>query len=748
MPGTQVAIAARIRAGTRSLLSRGACCVLLCIACAACDIGPRQLDVELLDAPAGSELTLIAKSGFHGAPVAVTRRGSFIFEASGEWSQLDAEPLDETLLYNQGAYNFSRAQLLTRHDGSIWRVGHDVDRAAPSLFRSADNGVSWVRIAIPPNYVRPQLARRVLDKRGFGNEPVATSAQLRLMSEEGELFLSSPGQLWQLASRGEEVAWRDISLAGVPLVGANSSYPPTLRNYLPAARGRDFELLTVLGEQLMIYRRDVGSDDWLLVSMLPTVDLELVSWREGIAILTRDSVYLSENAEIWGRRRLFSPEDTRRACRSLVLVGDVWLVGTSTGEIWRASGMGDFTLVHETVDASIADLLVVDDAVFASVDGFGVLVSQDTGRSWRAALTGLDAGDVRAMLVQDSALYAASNTGVFRRRVRGGDAWERVSVGGATALRSVAGEVVVGGEDGSLRVLGVDESLAARMDTASWAVGELPGVRRAHGEGVGGVPAEAIVEILVSPDGRAGYAGASERSGLVSDDAGETWREHLDSEVLIEALDGATIVSSVMASPTTWYMLSAPASSDSRLLLWKSEDAGQHWRTVHTFEERDERSARLLVLGGSLLFVSAGWVGRSNDGGRGWSELELEELEGRTITASSVSERGKLLLLVGSDRGDEILDVQDPLEPVAEAKVYTLRRADGQALAPSADAIVPHERGVYILAAGGVWSATSTRQDPKLNDNVSALLAVILTMVLGAIAWVILWQTERWRHRD
>lgn len=752
MSGTQTAIASRYRAAcsesARSLSPRAALCFVLFAMCAACDAGPRQLDVEPLAAPAGSELTLIARSGFRGAPVAMTPRGSFIFEASGEWSRIDAEPLEGALLYNQGAYNFSRAQLFTRHADSLWRVGYDAERAMPSLFRSTDDGVSWDRITIPTNYVRAQLDRRAMDRRGFGNEPVATGAQLRIMSEEEGLFLSSPGQLWRMEPRGGKVAWVDVSLTGVQLAGANSSYPPTLRNYLPAGRGRDFELLTVLGEQLMIYKRDSGTDDWLLVSMLPTVDIELVAWREGVAILTRDSVYTSENAEMWGRRRLFSPEDTQRACRSLALLGDVWLVGTSSGEIWRAEGAGDFSLAHEAIGASIAELLFAGDAAFASVDGVGVLVSRDEGRSWSAALAGLDAGEVRAMLVHGAALYVASNTGVFRRGVREGGEWESFAVGGATALGRARGGIIVGGEDGSMRILAADEPQSPRAGLNTWSVSQERGARRAHGESIGLVSEEAIVEILASPDGRAGYVGAAERSGLVTDDSGETWREHLDPEVLVEALGGATIVSAVMASSSTWYMISASSPPESRMLLWKSEDAGQRWRTVHTFEERGRGTARLFALEDALLFVTGARVERSTDGGRTWSEVELSELDGRTIAASSMSERGKLLLLVGSERGDEILDVQEPLGVAPEAKVYTLRRLDGQSLAPITDAIVPHERGVYILAGGGVWSATSARQDPRLNDNVSALLAVILTMVLGAIAWVILWQTERRRRKN
>ena len=102
-------------------------------------------------------------------------------------------------------------------------------------------------------------------------------------------------------------SWREINLSGVrdrALLGARGArIPMMLRHYHPVTESAPYESLTVLGEQLYVYRRAEGERRWVLVAVLPIIDLDMRREAQSgrALVLTSKAVYVSQDLESWDR---------------------------------------------------------------------------------------------------------------------------------------------------------------------------------------------------------------------------------------------------------------------------------------------------------------------------------------------------------------------------------------------------------------------------------------------------------------
>jgi hypothetical protein len=71
--------------------------------------------------------------------------------------------------------------------------------------------------------------------------------------------------------------WERIAISLTDVLGsaAPTTFPKVVRNFLPATDDRPYDLLTVFGDRLYIYRRHQKNNRWILVSTLPTIDVAL-----------------------------------------------------------------------------------------------------------------------------------------------------------------------------------------------------------------------------------------------------------------------------------------------------------------------------------------------------------------------------------------------------------------------------------------------------------------------------------------
>jgi len=465
-----------------------------------------------------------------------------------------------------GSLTFPRNSLFTGFGPQLWTIDAD---SRPWM--SLDGGRTFNFIEVPS--FLPQAST------------IRPTDPLRLVAAE-QLYLIHPRHIWVLSDIQDLASWQPLPLSSVILDGTELEMPPAIRNLLPASSTRDFDILSVLGEQLMIYRRDRGDSEehpWILTSTFPVAERQLVGFEgtfstgqiaSSVFLVTHDALYRSDDhGEQWVR---FWPSITSNIEVVLPLLtpaGQVVLVGTSDGSIWRHDGhKWELAQIGGDSSRTITGLIEIEGTLWASTLGSGLLTSADFGVSWHATNHGLKAVRTRAFLAFEDEVIIATNAGVFRKR---GDSWTELYSSSATSLIQIPGHgILTGTSDGRIVQLS-GETLHSRG--TSRAPEFLPDSLTRLSP-----PPEAIVDF--QSDGDRIMAWSRSRGSSLSTDAGKSWEDFQVPEALTNTLKGST-VSHIFQSGEEIILAEKSQRRGTPSQLWVSRDGGSVWSALRSFRD-------------------------------------------------------------------------------------------------------------------------------------------------------------------
>lgn len=577
-----------------------ACASGLCLGCQEPESWVRP---ALIEGPKGGSALALAQ-GSGGAIYAISNQNIYertqarwqALEATWKTSGVTTREVLGSFTQSLGVAAASNHERFVRHGQTLWLLSYHHDSSQNTLHLSRDEGRSWEQVALPL-----QLSTR--------NAHLNAITSPRLTSTSAGLFLIGDQHIWQIDITDDTVdaSTLKVSLLGVSLgrSGLGQGLPLTLRHYLPADAARPYEVLSVLGEQLFVYRRTAPQKAWTLTTTLNTVDLNITPLpnRQELMMVSPKGILLgSDHAEQWTRREisLLDPEETVTATLYKSLGSEpssdagMFIAGTSAGAIY-VSETGSQWRQTRPADPSrraITDLLAETQtaSIWASTDGQGLLRSQDTGQTWTDQSEGFESAALHVGLSRSEGTYWGTNAGLFRRSDQ---QWSPLVNYSTSALaEGKAGDLIIGTTNGHiLRMKGnaVLETRSPDYQTVRDGPRFEPHTRWSRA-----LPSEAILGIFdaqekvhVMTHGKGRLSITSEAKIEVVDDAGKG--------VLQEALQGARITSVVDVNGVLLFSTQS-ILGDIPTQLWRSNDQGKTWQAIISLEQGNaSRTTRIFL---------------------------------------------------------------------------------------------------------------------------------------------------------
>lgn len=648
------------------------------------------------------------------------------------------------LVQDGAQMNYPRRSMIARHQDALWiisRLEGDV-----ALLYSDDLGTRWSAVDLPNSgSLRKDDREDEQPERPIPSIEAAEPPQLQ--TGYGTLYLVGTDNVWKFSGTPDEPNWRSIGLEGLPLA-TGEGLPPAIRNYLPRAAGRPFELLTVLADQLLIYRRSEVDDPWVITSTMAVVDRQLAALpdSETVFLVSPDSIQRSDDqGERWfgfwpaGHPRIEAFALMRSGEHRFDL-----LVGGANGSIWRSDDAGATWKQTRPTDPdqrAVTGLLVQDQRIWATTLGSGVLMSADGGQTWGPRNAGLRATQpLDVAFTNDGEILLASRAGLVQLtgEPESGN-WvvidERAT--SAVSVAPVSNRIVSGSINGALSTR-AEEGEPSESPTPfgdeeqfEFSPHQLP--RSA-------LPPVAVVSVNPRDDGRRWLAWSHLRGGVKSDDGGIGWTDLELTDGLRAALGATTVRQVVAEASDTIYLLEDNRDTRTPALLWRSEDDGATWTTVHAFPR--ERASRVIVRArppnypGVLFAAHGDQFMRSEDSGSTWTTIE-GPWKGSRIIGLALAENHAALLL-DARRHLEIAVVEDLEMPHgAEVSRHVVMPADDVQIATETiTRFELYDRRVLITSKRKVWTGTIPQARRALGDGLAFLATLAGAVLLIAIAFV------------
>lgn len=657
---------------------------------------------------------------------------------------------------------YQAADYVASSGGLVWLVAVPAANQPTRLLYSRDLGRSWLNAPVPD-----ALNERLRVTRAD------TAPLLRLLSpDDGQVYLTDGRGLWRWSpeSDGEVSArgWQRISLGGVDFEGEEGRVellPATLRNYLPATEDRPYELLTVLRDRLLIYRREAGADAWMLTSSVAAIDRALVSSpdQQEIYLLDRARLYRNSSVgELWepvevvrhslepqgNSAMLLRPDEDAAAGYVLLIAGD-------RGTIWRSEDAGatwEETRERDPDGRGITHLSAGarDDVIWAATRGQGVLRSEDGGKSWGLLNEGLNGARTYAVgFDARGQMLVGTDAGLFRRLESAGEErWQQVHDRATSAVMvnprndqlisgTLGGSVLVHDLNGQVR-----SSEAAPLGRADDVI-----FRPVHLDGVE-LPAAAIVALAARPGGQQLHAWSHQHGPLLSNDGGESWRRARLGEAFRSALEGSVVSAVVLDRDGRTYMVSRPLNPNRPTQLWRSGDGGETWQSLYSFMENEAESPlRLAQIPWremtTLVMVHGGRVALSRDQAQSWVTVS-GPWSGGEITGLGFDGE-EMLLISDLPHASELIRVRRPEEPGAAVVRHPLIWPGNAGLrADRALDLQVRQRAMAFNEAGRVFAGEVPRRRTSLPESMGVLVTVTLVIILTSLSFAFL-KTRRYR---
>lgn len=596
-----------------------------------CEESASRLNMRQVALPEGGQVTGVVAPRQSSSPLAMGRGHIFSLEGS-TWSSFETTWPLPSFIASEGDGQLTVPEQLIWHEGLLWLTTSDVTRKVVNLWISQDQGKTWIEAP------QPAPTRQIGPVR---RGDFTLTRELRLSQDEGKLYLMSTSALWRLvrsdagAGAGPELwSWEPIELSGSPIgeYSQQQGLPFLPRRYLAATPTREYELLSVLGEQLLLYRRAKGQQVWVLTYTLPTIDVALMSDGDSALMLTPLGVYTSlEAGELWTTQPsapLFEGED---AATSLAIIPatsqrqSVWVLGTHEGKLYRSEDHGEqWTKVYESeAPRSILGLDWVESRqeLWARTRGRGLLRSVDGGLSWEEFNAGLRLSQPMAMAIsRTGSLLLGTDAGLFERQTGadGAQQWRRIhkdetSVVATDHKRS---RIWSGSRAGRLWLEASPEAAKQLPFEVPSSAAQLFDPSRI---GPSELPQPALVALIPEDTGDSLHIYTRQR-GLVIvslDERGMPVASTEPSAKLAEVLEQSVVTSYVVLDATHQAMTTSSSQPQIPSQLWWTQDRGQTWAALRDLEDSssnqlsrlyasaDKGQAALLVEGTHLWRLDA-----------------------------------------------------------------------------------------------------------------------------------------------
>ncbi|TXD37258.1 hypothetical protein FRC98_11040 [Lujinxingia vulgaris] len=657
---------------------------------------------------------------------------------------------------------YQASDYIASSQGVVWLVAVPAANQPTRLLYSRDQGRSWLRAALPANLDETLRVSRS-----------DTAPRLRLLSpDDGHIYLTDGRGLWRWTQDAEEEfsaqGWQRISLAGVDFEGGESQeelLPATLRHYMPATEDRAYELLTVLRDRLLIFRREAEAEEWMLTSSVAAIDRALATSpdQQELYLLDRARLYRNSSiGELWEPvevvRHSLEPQGNSamllRADEDAV-AGYVLLIGGDRGTIWRSEDAGvtwEETRERDPDGRGITHLTAGDreDVVWAGTRGQGVLRSTDGGMSWESVNQGLNGAHTYAVgFDARGQMLVGTDAGLFRRIVSAGEErWQQVHDRATSAVMvnersdqlisgTLGGSVLVHDLNGQVR-----SSEAAPLGRADDVI-----FRPVHLDGVE-LPPAAIVALAARPGGQQLHAWSHQHGPLLSNDGGESWRRARLGEAFRSALEGSVVSAVVPDRDGRTYMVSRPLNPNRPTQLWRSGDGGETWQSLYSYMENEEESPLRLAQipwreTTTLVMVHGGRVALSRDQAQSWVTVNGPWAAGEITGLGFDGE--EMLLISDLPHASELIRVRRPEEPGAAIVRHPLIWPGNAGLRADRPLdLQVRQRGMALNEAGRVFAGEVPRRRTSLPESMGVLVTVTLVIILTSLSFAFL-KTRRYR---
>lgn len=580
------------------------------------------------------------------------------------WKQTAGSPLHGMRRLDE-SFTFPAGQRFTSHAGSLWMLTDHPPSNERQLLVSGDRGVSWSTAPLPERH-RAQSEPGASSNRSDLSRADAR-VPLRIRSRPEGLFLLGKQHVWAASpdDDGDIDEWRRIDLSGVGLLGASASVslPSVVRNYLPATERRPFELLTVYADRLYVYRRTSSAERWLLVSTLPTIDLDLYapSGTETLYLLAPEALYRSRaRGERWEKSALVDGAENPPQNRAAAFfrgpdaperAPPAVLVGTRAGSIYRSTDGGTSWIRTRNPDPdgrSITGFVAESgsERIWAATDGSGVLRSSDAGRTWSpsnerfratrplAVATGLNDEPIvgtRAGLFRSTGAPTEGHWDPLHDRAASAVAVDRERA--RTITGTLGGSLVT--DPGTGEPIVSDPLPANDRGAPLFQPWQSPPAVRGR---------RAILEIEIRPKSRDLLAWSRERGAVRSTNAGRSWSRLELNPAFHSALRGSLVDAFAFGRGERLYLATRGFGVGSPNQLWRSTDDGRTWSSIASFPAESGRHPILLrrqpKAPEESLFLGLGdSLSHSTDGGSSWRAVS-GPWEGGTIRTYRIDPAG------------------------------------------------------------------------------------------------------------
>lgn len=719
-----------------------------------CESGRTVLLREVLGPEGGDALTAVVV----GDRVVVPTDLGVFASSSSQWVQqagrgvgidLGNDPSTAVAGFLRGGLqlNYSNASLIATHRDALWLVSRHKDRVV--LLHSNDFGERWSAVPMP-------LAE---DEEAVEAAAIEATELPRLVTGDDALFLVETTNIWRLDGGANEPRWQSVGLTGLPM--SVEHLPPTIRNYLPRSASRPFEIVTVLTEQLLVLRRNDPADPWVLIATMATVDRALLgsSSDETVYLVSNDALVRSEDqGESWYPYWPANYPDIEvvslvpRPRRPADRVRYDILVGASNGAIYRSDndGVSWVKTRSEDVDGrAVTSIIAHNDALWATTQGQGVLFSADEGATWSPRNTGLRA--VRPLDVtfsRNGELILASRAGLVQHSgATDSGTWRALTerATSAVGVDDLGNRIVWGtihGELASDAVADAERGVTPFAEDAlfEFAPHHLPRHTLAH---------DAVVAVVARDDGQRWVGWSQEHGAAFSDDGGESWSQLRLDEGLGSALMATTVRTAIAEPNDTIYLLEEHRDARTPALLWRTEDNGVTWTTVHAFA-RDGLSRVLIAprppnYPGVLYAANGDALLRSVDSGNSWTLLE-GPWRGSRIIGLAV-EQNRLALLLDARRRLDVVVVEgidaNPPRMTRHAVTFEASHVDPA----DVQRFELSERKVLLVGSRHLWIGELPIPRRPVDSGIAFVAMASGAVLLSLLTFAFIWSASIERRR-
>ncbi len=770
---------------------------------AGCSEEASRLDLEPIPAPEGGSIPAIALvTQGDTSTIIVPTKNTFYSRHTGQprWEPTpttlppafahDGYNIYDSLSRHRAAQDFPANQLFTSRNDELWTIATPSFQNPSRLLVSLDAAKTWTEIPLPTTFATDPTDTNNApsnNQNGLNSPPNARprkgqpGTQFRvLVTAENSLFLTDSNQIWQLLATSSDIhqiaenpdiinasSWKRISMEGIDFSqpSQTTGLPAVLRNYLPATPKRPFELLTVLHEQLLLYYRNDDTEQWLLTSTLPTVDRHLLDLPglPDVYLLTSDAIYrAADDGQAWDRIQ-FNGRGIQSPSNKILFAvpapdepaGHILFLGSHDGSIRRSTDAGQNWQDAQTRDPDHRAITgfvrdPIDQSLWASTAGNGILTSTDLGQNWRHTNRDLRATSVLTIASGPAnELLLGTDAGLFRLT---GDPhngnWLPLHQRATSALyvNPENQRIFSGTLGGSIVVLHADSpeqtSEAAPLGEHNSVIFQPPNLDATY------LPAAAIVDIRPRPKSQEMFAWSYQQGPLNSNDAGASWRRMRLSDALTTALRGQIITDFATDQDQRLFVVSRSTNFANPSQLWRSQNNGDSWHAIYYYLqnstdsplriERDRQNSPEM-----LFLVHSNNIAYSLDQGTTWTTLNGPWQNGNIATFATIDQHAVIVsnMLHSSEIFFIKLSELTALRSNSDITRYSLNWPINQRPASEETlAIVTNNRHLFISNTHAVYAGTLPRQRSRLPDGVAVILTVIGLLILTGASFAFLRQ--------